>query len=157
MQRMATKMSKTYRGISPRMLNVAHGEGKMLESSVAAMPLSSSGRGSEEEDAQDSWIVAYAFRYTEASTGNAPTMVLVERYVKLEGRWLFLCRENSIPTNGPFEEFVRLYFNEDAETGPEGLDGSDAADEAPLFGDAWRKKAGKRSDGSDWTYLFEMV
>ena len=157
MLRMATKLSKSYRGTAPRMLNVAHGEGKMMESSVAAMSLGSSGRGLEEDTAQDSWIVAYAFRSTETSMGNAPTIVLVDRYVKLEGRWLFLCRENSLPTTGPFEEFVRLYLNEDAEPGPGSLDESDGADEASLFGDAWRKKAGKRSDGSDWTYLFEMV
>ena len=160
--RSMSKMNKIYRSHATRILDVCHGEGKMLEGSVTArrlMSLGRSGRVGAEDTAQDSWIVAYAIQYTNSSTGASSTMIEVERYIKQGGRWLFLSREKSIPTTGPFEDFVHRYCADEEDLGTDysGLDGSDSADEASPFGDAWRKKAGKRSDGSDWTYLFELV
>ena len=96
--------------------------------------------------------MAYAHEFTNHS-GEPSIMIEVERYLKHGGRWLFLCHERSIPTMGPFEEFVQRYCNDDSM----GVGGGGADEEESPFGETWREKAGKRSDGSDWTYSFELV
>ncbi len=139
--RTAGKLSKHMQRRRMRPIGVCHGPGSLLASSSVS--------------AEDSWLVAHALEFDRDEDGEKGRMFELDRYVKHEGKWLCFCREYQVP-GGPFEEFFSR-FDEAETAGGLGAEDGDGWMDEEVFREAWRQRAGRRLDGSEWSYGFELV
>ncbi|KAG1656569.1 hypothetical protein FOA52_009057 [Chlamydomonas sp. UWO 241] len=75
----------------------------------------------------------------------------MERYVKLGGRWVYLCGESEMPSVPPFAAFWERCGGGFG-SGPLGADAEDS-----MVSDVWQSRAGTRPDGTPWLHTFELV
>jgi uncharacterized protein YchJ len=152
------------RGVA--LADVVHGPGDALPVSrmagVAGLqrePSSSPGHGGSDGKrdgdggggASDSWLVSTALSFM-TEDGQRRQDVTMERYVKLGGRWVYLCGEDAMPSVPPFDAFWERNCGGGFGGGPLGADAEDG-----MVSDVWQSRAGTRPDGTPWLHTFQLV
>ncbi|GAX73994.1 hypothetical protein CEUSTIGMA_g1444.t1 [Chlamydomonas eustigma] len=147
--RQLTKEIKKFQNYFVSPIELCHGEGNLLPNKTL-----------KDEALESSWLVVIAFQGLADWEGtNQRIYLLPERYLKLEGKWMYYGEESEIPVGGVFANFMEKYYSEQDSEGPmaSSADEEDDKIDEELFSKEWMNKAGLKADGSKWAYSFELI
>ena len=98
----------------------------------------------EEEGKEKAWIVGMALEF-DIEQGRDKSLML-ERYVQVDGKWLYWGSEDDVPTGGSFSSFTSKHWD-----GGEAQEGEESEEQKQ------RNRAGPKPGGGEWQHTYRIV